>query len=71
LGGLFNELCDEVNEFDWAVGLQQLIELLQDVIKQTNKKIKKLIQSQLEQWIIQPSKYWHNMRVYWIIMSFF
>lgn len=50
-GGLFYELCDEVNELDWAVALQQLIELLQDALKQTNKKIKKLIQSQLEQWI--------------------
>ncbi|MCM3056584.1 IS4 family transposase, partial [Caldibacillus thermoamylovorans] len=36
IGGLFYELCDEVNELDWAVALQQLIELLQDVIKQTN-----------------------------------
>jgi hypothetical protein len=51
IGGLFYKLCDEVNELDWAVALQQLIELLQDTLKQTNKKIKKLIQSQLEQWI--------------------
>jgi hypothetical protein len=48
---MFYELCDEVNELDWAVALQQLIELLQDALKQTNKKIKMLIQSQLEQWI--------------------
>jgi hypothetical protein len=51
IGGLFYELCDEINELDWAVALQQLIELLQDALKQTNKKFKKLIQSQLEQWI--------------------
>ncbi|WP_346207464.1 transposase [Caldifermentibacillus hisashii] len=57
IGGLFYELCDEVNELDWAVALQQLIELLQDVIKQTNKKIKKLIQSQLEQWISNLPSY--------------
>lgn len=50
LGGLFYELCDEVNELDWAVALRHLIELLQDALKQTNKRIKKLIQSQLEQW---------------------
>lgn len=56
IGGLFYELCDEVNELDWAVALQQLIELLQDALKQTNKKIKKLIQSQLEQWMsVLPS----------------
>lgn len=51
IGGLFYELCDEVNELDWAVALQQLIGLLQDALKQTNKKTKKLIQSQLEQWV--------------------
>lgn len=36
LGGLFYDLCDEVNELDWAVALQQLIEFLQDVLKKTN-----------------------------------
>lgn len=51
LGGLFYELCDEVNELDWAVALQQLIELLQDVLKKTNTKMKKLIESQLQHWI--------------------
>jgi hypothetical protein len=51
LGGLFYELCDEINELDWAVALQQLIELLEDTLKKTNKKIQKLIKSQLHQWI--------------------
>lgn len=41
LGGFFYELCDEVNELDWVIALQQLIELLQDAIKQTNAKMKK------------------------------
>jgi len=57
IGGLFYELCDEVNELDWAVALQQLIDFLQDALKQTNKKIKKLIQSQLEQWIAALPSY--------------
>lgn len=51
LGGMFYELCDEVHELDWAVVLQQLIELLQDTLKHTNKRIQKLIKSQLLQWI--------------------
>lgn len=51
IGGLFFELCDEVNELDWVVALQQLIELIQDVLKETNSKLKKLIQSQLTQWM--------------------
>lgn len=51
LGGIFYELCDEVNELDWAVALQQLIELLEDALKKTNKTIQKIIKSQLQQWI--------------------
>ncbi|KEF38059.1 hypothetical protein M670_02818 [Schinkia azotoformans MEV2011] len=57
IGGLFYELCDEVNELDWAVALQQLIELFQGALKQTHKKIKKLIQSQLEKWIASLPNY--------------
>lgn len=50
LGGMFYELSDEINELDWAVALQQLIELLEDALKKTNKKISKLIKSQLRHW---------------------
>jgi hypothetical protein len=51
LGGLFYDLCDEVNELDWAVALQQLIELLQDVLKKTNKQTQQLLKKQLSQWV--------------------
>lgn len=51
LGGMFYELCDEISELDWAIALQQLIELLEETLKGTNKKIQKLIKSQLQQWI--------------------
>ncbi|MGF7128281.1 hypothetical protein J2T56_003014 [Natronobacillus azotifigens] len=51
LGGMFYELCDEINDLDWAVALQQLIELLEDALKKSNKKIQKLIKSQLQHWI--------------------
>jgi hypothetical protein len=51
LGGLFYDLCDEVNEHDWAVALQQLIELLQDVLKKTNKQTQQLLKNQLSQWV--------------------
>ena len=44
-GELFFELCDEVSELDWAVALQQLIELSQDALNKTDSKLKKLIQS--------------------------
>jgi hypothetical protein len=50
LGGMFYELCDEINELDWAVALQQLIELLGDALEKSSKKFKKLIKSQLQQW---------------------
>ena len=51
LGGLFYELCDEVGTLDWAVALQQLLELISEVATKAGKKIKKLIQSQLQQFI--------------------
>uniref|UniRef100_UPI00389A8213 hypothetical protein n=1 Tax=Viridibacillus soli TaxID=2798301 RepID=UPI00389A8213 len=51
LGGLFYELCDEVNELDWAVALQPLIEFLQDALKQMNSKMKKYIEIQLQYWL--------------------
>jgi hypothetical protein len=51
LGGMFYELCDDINDLDWAIALQQLIELLDDAIKKTNGKFKQLIKSQLQQWV--------------------
>lgn len=51
LGGMFYELCDEVDERDWAAALVSLFEIFDDVLKQTNQKINKLIKSQLAQWI--------------------
>lgn len=51
LGGMFYELCDEVHDLDWAVALQQLIELLEDALKMSNKKVQKLIKSQIQHWI--------------------
>lgn len=50
LGGMFYELSDEINELDWTVALQQLIELFEDALKKTNRKFKKLIKSQLHEW---------------------
>lgn len=51
LGGIFYELCDEVSQLDWAVALQTLLNLLDDIAKQAGKKIKNLVQKQLQQWI--------------------
>lgn len=51
LGSLFLALCDEVGELDWAVALSQLVELVNNVAKKTSKRISKLINRQLQQWI--------------------
>ncbi|WP_067937138.1 IS4 family transposase [Alicyclobacillus kakegawensis] len=51
LGNLFLMLCDEVSELDWAVALSQLVELLNAISKKANKRLSKLIRSQLQQWI--------------------
>jgi hypothetical protein len=39
---MFYELCDEISDLNWAFALQQLIELLEDTLKESNKKIKKI-----------------------------
>jgi len=57
LGGIFYDMCDEIGDLDWAVALQQLIELIEDIVNNTNKKIKGLIKSQLQQWIDRLSSY--------------
>lgn len=51
LGGLFYLLCDEVSTLDWVVALQQLLDLINEIATKANKKLTKLIQRQLQQWI--------------------
>lgn len=57
LGGLFSLLCDEVSEVDWAVALQQLLDILNDVSKKAGKKLSRLVNSQLQQWILALPAY--------------
>jgi hypothetical protein len=57
LGGFFYELCEEIQDLDWAVALQKLVELLQDTLKKTNSRIKKIIENQLQQWIASLPSY--------------
>lgn len=51
LGGLFYLLCDEVGTLDWAVALQQLVVLINDLANQVGKKLSAMIKSQLQHWI--------------------
>jgi len=51
LGGLFYLLCDEVGTLDWAVALQQLVELMNEISNQVGKKLSAMIKSQLQHWI--------------------
>ncbi len=57
LGGIFYELCDEIGDLDWAAALQQLLELIEDALKKTNKNMQKLIKSQLQQWFANLPSY--------------
>jgi len=50
LGGLFLAMCDELSSLDWAVALQQLLEILNDVSKKVKKSVINLIKSQLQHW---------------------
>ena len=61
LGGLFSILCDEVSELDWAIALQQLLEILNDISEKVGKKLSRFIKGQLQQWIMALPAY---IRVY-------
>jgi hypothetical protein len=50
LGGLFAQLADEINELDWAVALNSLLELLSEISNTVGKKIRKFIDCQLRNW---------------------
>jgi len=56
-GGLFYLLCDEVGTIDWAVALQQLLDLINEISAKAGKKISALIQRQLQQWIADLPSY--------------
>ena len=49
-GGMFALLCDEVSELDWAIALQQLLELITDIVNHTRKNLSKIISCQLKHW---------------------
>ena len=51
LGGLFLALCDEVAVLDWAVALNQLVEIINKVVEKANQRISKLIRRQLQEWM--------------------
>jgi hypothetical protein len=51
LGGLFLALCDEVAVLDWAVALNQLVEIINEVVEKANQRISKLIRRQLQEWM--------------------
>lgn len=51
IGGLFYLLCDEVGTLDWAIALQQLLEMIHEIATKASKKITTMIQRQLQQWI--------------------
>ena len=57
LGGMFYKLCDELKELDWAIALQQLVEILEKALEKTSKKSKNFIKSQLQQWFASLHNY--------------
>ncbi|MGK4186466.1 hypothetical protein AB0X43_08835 [Pediococcus pentosaceus] len=56
-GGLFYVLCDEVGTLDWAIALQQLLDLINEIATKAGKKLSALIQRQLQQWIATLPSY--------------
>jgi hypothetical protein len=56
-GGLFYMLCDEVGTLDWAIALQQLLDLVNEITTKAGKRLSALIQRQLQQWIAALPSY--------------
>lgn len=47
IGGLFYELCDEIDDLDWACALQELVGFLEDALQKTGKRTKNQIKKQV------------------------
>lgn len=56
-GGLFYLLCDEVGTMDWALALQQLLDLIDEIASKAGKKLSAIIQRQLQHWIATLPSY--------------
>ena len=54
---MFYEMCDQLKELDWAIALQQLVEILEEALEKTSKKLKNFIKSQLQQWFASLPNY--------------
>ncbi|HFI0588981.1 TPA: hypothetical protein ACGO38_002262 [Streptococcus suis] len=50
-------MCDEVGTLDWAIALQQLLDLINEIATKAGKKLSALIQRQLQQWIATLPSY--------------
>ncbi|REK55378.1 MAG: transposase, partial [Thermobacillus sp.] len=47
----------EVGTLDWAIALQQLLDLINEIATKAGKKLSALIQRQLQQWIAALPSY--------------
>ena len=56
-GGMFHAMCDEIKELDWMVALTTLVELVEQIMLKSGKRITTWIQKQLIQWISSLPSY--------------
>lgn len=56
-GGFFMELCDELQELDWAVALKELAQILLDVAEKATNQLEKIIKKQLDKWVAALPSY--------------
>ncbi len=66
LSGLFAFLADELNELDWAIALNSLLDLLSDLSHNVSMKIRKFIDCQLQHWFVGLPNY---IKLYLPILS--
>ncbi|WP_139193130.1 transposase, partial [Anaerobacillus alkalilacustris] len=56
-GGLFYDLTDELQDIDWATALCELLLILEEVSKESNKAVQNLIKNQIVQWVSHLPNY--------------
>jgi hypothetical protein len=60
-GGFFYELCDEMQELDWATALFELTQILLDVTEKAGTRLSKWIHTHVYQWFLNLPNY---IRIY-------
>lgn len=60
-GEIFYVCCEDIQDMDFSIALRSLMIILTDIFKELPKKITRMIESQLSNWIASQSSYINNL----------